>query len=583
MAVLSRNEVAEVLREIAVLLELRGENPFKARAYTSGARTLESFEGDFQMLVQEGRLSELPGFGEALVEKVTELAMTGRLAYHQQLKGSFPPGLLRLLEVPGLGPRKVRHLHEALGVASLSDLEAVCASGKVAELDGFGAKTQTKILEGIRNLEAYSRRHLWWAAREISIPLKEGLASLPGVLACETAGSLRRGLETVGDLDFLVACEDSGPVMTWFTQQQSVIEVTGQGPTKSSVRLVGGLGADLRVVPRAQFASALHHFTGSKEHNVLMRQRALSRGLSLSEWGLTSVSDSTVAPSPPDDEAALFGCLGLPWIAPELREGLGEIEAAERGDLPRLISAADIRGAFHNHTRASDGQDTLEAMVAAADSLGWEYLGIADHSKSSVQARGLDADRLLRQVEEIRRINASGLHRCRLLSGTECDILPDGSLDFPDSVLKELDYVVASVHSAFGQSEEEMTARILRAVEQPAVSMLGHLTGRLLLSREPYRISLEPILKACSERGVIIELNAHPKRLDLDWRHWKRAAAQGVLCSINPDAHAASDLAYVHAGINSARKGWLRASDVLNTRKLEDLWPLLRRQGRRPE
>jgi DNA polymerase (family 10) len=578
MASFSKTDVADVLREIAVLLELRGENPFKARAYTSGARTLEAYEGDFEELVREGKLGTLPGFGAALVDKVAELVTTGRMRYHEELRASIPEGLIQLLEIQGLGPKKAKALHEQLGVASLADLERACKEGRVAGLPGFGEKTQAKLLDGLKNREAYSRRHLWWAAKADSERILEGLRGLPGVTRVEAAGSLRRGLETVGDLDFLVACEDSAPVMDWFTTQAWVKEVTGHGTTKSSIRFESGLGADLRVVPAVQFSSALHHFTGSKDHNVQMRQRALARGLSLSEWGITPAQEGVESPPLPQSEEELFRTLGLPWIPPELREGLGEIEAAERNELPDLVTDADLKGAFHNHTNASDGRNTLEEMAAAADDLGWEYLGIADHSKSSLQARGLQADRLLRQIESIDKLNTSGRFRCRVFSGTECDILPDGSLDFPDDVLSRLDHVVASVHSAFSQSEEEMTARILRAIGNPNVTMLGHVTGRLLLAREPYRVDVDRILEACARLGVIVEINANPRRLDLDWRKWRKAAAMGVMTSINPDAHRTEDLAFVHAGVLVARKGWLCRKDVLNTRSVGEVERLLRRR-----
>jgi DNA polymerase (family 10) len=362
-----------------------------------------------------------------------------------------------------------------------------------------------------------------------------------------------------------------------------VKEVTAQGETKASVRFESGLQADLRLVPEEQFVFALHHFTGSKDHNVQMRQRALARGLSLSEWGLTRVgreprgaeetaTDASEPPAVPrvNSEAELFATLGLHAIPPELREGLGEIEAAEQGELPRLVEAGDLRGAFHNHTTASDGGNTLAEMVAAAAALGWEYLGIADHSKASFQANGLHEDRLLRQVAEIRAFNASGRHRTRVFAGVECDILADGRLDFDAAILAQLDYVVVSVHNAFAQDEATMTARIVRAIEHPGTTMLGHLTGRLLLRREGYRVDVGRVIDAALAHGVAIELNANPWRLDMDWRHWRKAAARGLLCAINPDAHDTAGLGHVRAGVNVARKGWLTRENVLTT------WPLAR-------
>ncbi len=365
---MTKSDIVDALEEIAVLLELQGENPFKVRAYQTGARALETMTDDLAIVIVEKRLGEVKGIGEALAKKITELHETGRLEYLEKQRAFVPRGLLEILEVPGLGAKKVRTLYDKLGVDSIVALTQACNDGRIAVLAGFGAKTQQKILDGIRNREAYSKRHLWWDANETAAPVLAALRALPEVERAEHAGSLRRGLETVGDLDFIVAARDPGPVMTWFTAQPDVQEVTGKGETKSSVRFTGGLQADLRVVPPEQFAFALHHFTGSKDHNVLMRHRALARGLSLSEWGLTPAVEGSGVPTPAGitDEVGLFAALGLHFIPPELREALGEIEAAERGPLPRLLEPGDLRGAFHNHTTASDGRDTLAAMATAA-------------------------------------------------------------------------------------------------------------------------------------------------------------------------------------------------------------------------
>lgn len=570
---MNKTEIADALEEIALLLELKGENPFKIRAYQGGARVLGSIEdAELATLIAEERLDSVKGIGEALAQKIAELHTTGRLEFLEKLRASIEPGLVEMLTVPGLGPKKIKALHDKLGVNDIAGLTAACNEGKVADLAGFGEKSQQKILEGIRNREAYGRRHLWWDAREVAAPIVEGLRKLPQVSRAEAAGSLRRGLETVGDLDFIVAAVDVAPVVEWFTTLPEVKEVTAKGDTKASVRFASGLQADLRLVPAAQFAFALHHFTGSKDHNVQMRQRALARGLSLSEWGLTPTEGSTTREVKADDEAGIFAALGLAFIPPELREGLGEIEAAEDGKLPELIRPADLRGAFHNHTSASDGHATLlEMAAAAAEALGWEYLGIADHSKSSFQANGLDEARLARQVADIRKLNTSGRFKTHVFAGVECDILADGRLDYDDATLASLDYVVASVHNALGQSEEDMTARVIRAVEHPATTMLGHATGRLLLRREGSKVNLGKVIDAAIANNVIIELNAHPVRLDLDWRLWRKAAAKGLLCAINPDAHETSGLAHVEAGVLAARKGWLTRADVLNTRPLAEV------------
>lgn len=653
----TKNEIADVLNEIALLLELKGENPFKIRAYQSGARVIESLEqAELERLLAANELLTVKGIGDALAKKVSELHATGRLEFFEKLKASVAPGLVELLEIPGLGPKKIKALHDQLGVADIAALTAACADDRVAALPGFGVKTQEKIVAGIKNRAAYGRRHLWWDAWHIAQPIVAGLRALECVIRAEAAGSLRRGLETVGDLDFIVSATKSEPVVAWFVGQPGVQEVTARGETKTSVRFISGLQADLRIVPDAQFAFALHHFTGSKDHNVQMRQRALARGLSLSEWGLSVVAATptptagtepvgdtssinraadarereriptvvrsagetspgvganaatkgkkragrvaTGAPSTggtpvrrvegqgrylADSEAELFSLLGLHPIPPELREGLGEIEAAEQGDsaqpcrsgLPTLVDLPDLRGTFHCHTTASDGRNTLAEMAAATASIGWEYLGIADHSKSSFQANGLTEQRLLEQVEAIRAFNASGRSTVHLFAGTECDILPDGRLDFDDAVLAKLDYVVVSVHSTFALDEAAMTRRLIRAIEHPRATMLGHLTGRLLLRREGYRVDVGKVIDAAIANRVIIEINAAPKRLDMDWRYWRKAAARGLLCSINPDAHETGELAYVRAGINSARKGWLTREQVINTRPLTEVKALL--------
>ena len=584
---MNKADIVDVLEDIAVLLELKGENPFKIRAYSTGARVLETMEADLGELIEAGELSGVKGIGSALVEKIETLHATGELAYYTELRGSVAPGLIAMLDIPGLGGKKVKKLHDALAVESIAALKAACESGEVEALKGFGKKSAEKILTGIANRAAYAKRHHWWTAREVAQPILEGLRGLPQTERAEVAGSLRRLRETVGDLDFIVASADPQPVMDWFVTQPAVAEVTAHGATKSSVRFEGGLQADLRVVPAEQFAFALHHFTGSKDHNVAMRQRALARGYSLSEWGLMEKgeerdlktvprSEATTSPGAertgPNElsaiktEEGLFKFLGLAEIPPELREGLGEIEAAEAQQLPKLVTSADIRGVFHNHTTASDGRGTIEEMAAAAGALGWDYLGLADHSKASYQANGLDDARVLRMIESIRAFNQSGASAVHVFSGIECDILPDGSLDLEESTLAALDYTVMSVHSSFSQSEEEMTARVIRAIEHPATTMLGHPTGRILLRREPYKIDLAKVIDAAIANRVIIEINANPRRLDMDWRLWRRAAERGLMCSINPDAHSTDGLGYFDAGVNIARKGWLEKEQVLNSR-----------------
>ncbi len=583
---MNKTEIAAVLTEIGTLLELKGENPFKIRAYQSGARLLEGLsEEDIAARVAAGTLEEVKGIGEALAQKISELHRTGRLEFYENLKASVPEGLVEILSIPGLGAKKVRALQEKLGVDTIAKLRAACAEGKVAALEGFGEKTQEKILAGIHNREAYGKRHLWAKAYDASAPILAGLRALPDVQQAESCGSLRRRMETVGDLDFLVATTNPAPIVDWFVGREGVQEVTARGESKASVRLQSGLQADLRLVPPEQFVFTLHHLTGSKDHNVQMRQRALARGLSMSEWGLFP-SDQKHGPTEkakpetgnlkPEtkpslvvkNEAELFKALDLEFIPPELREGRGELEAAEAGKLPKLVEESDIRGVFHNHTTASDGHNTLEEMTAAAQELGLEYLGIADHSKSSFQARGLDEARLAAQVEEIAKLNASKKFKTWVFTGTECDILPDGKLDFSKDTLAQLDYVVISVHSSFRQSREDMTKRIVRAMEKDHVTMLGHLTGRLLLEREAYDVDVDQVIDAAIANRVVIELNASPMRLDMDWRHWRKAVEKGLLTSINPDAHRTTQLAYYKLGVGVARKGWLTKESVVTTKPL---------------
>ena len=578
---MNKSEIATVLTDIGTLLELKGENPFKTRAYQSGARLIESLsEDEITERVKAGTLDEVKGVGEALAQKISELRTTGRLEFYEKLKASIPPGLVEMLQISGVGPKKIRALNEKLGVDSIAKLQQAATEGKIATLEGFGEKSQEKILEGIRNREKYGRRHLWSDAWEVAEPLLAGLRKLPQVKRAEHAGSLRRKMETVGDLDFLVATDDPKPVAEWFITAPGVQEVTANGETKASVRLTSGIQADLRLVPPEQFVFALHHFTGSKDHNVQMRQRALAQGLSMSEWGLVPSEGEGTAKQKAEErgrktdietEEQLFRKLGLVFVPPELREGLGEIEAAEKNALPDLVEDADIRGVFHNHTTASDGHNTLEEMTAAAQALGLEYLGIADHSKSSVQARGLSEERLAEQVATIKKLNASGKFKTYLFTGSECDILPDGRLDFADDVLATLDYVVVSVHSVFKQPVEEMTRRIIRAIENPHTTMLGHLTGRLLLQREGYGVDVDKIVDAAIAHQVVIELNASPWRLDMDWRHWRKAAERGLLCSINPDAHDIEGLAHFRTGVGAARKAWLTKKNILTTRPLAEV------------
>jgi len=572
---MDKKDIIDLLERIGTMMEIKGENPFKIRAYFAGARTLQTMEDDLGEVIAEGRLCDIHGIGKALTEKIETLHTTGKLEFYDKLVASVPSGLMDLLEVPGLGGKKIKALHEQLGVDSIESLTEVCQDGKVAELKGFGEKTQEKILSGIKNREAYAARHLWWDARRVVDQILPGLRALPEVERAEAAGSFRRGMETVGDLDFIVASSNPASIMDWFTSMDGIAEVTAHGDTKSSIRLEGGMQADLRVVPAEQFYFALHHFTGSKDHNVRMRQKALSMGLSLSEWGLRPEEEKDasrkVGKIEADSEEDVFKALGLAFVPPALREGMGEVEAAEKNELPELLQYEDLKGCFHNHTTASDGRNTLEEIAGESDQRGWEYLGIADHSKASFQANGLDEERLLKQISAIKELNESGKFRVHLFSGSEVDILSGGRLDFEDDILEQLDYVVASVHNGLSQDEDTMTERLIRAIEHPAVTMIGHLSGRLLLRREASKMKVQKIIDAALANKTILELNANPMRLDMDWRHWRRAAERGLMCCINPDAHALHHFDYQLAGVHAARKGWLTRENVLNARPLVDI------------
>lgn len=584
---MNKEQVANILVEIGVLLELKGENPFKTRAYVNGARALEGLDEPLEKVVAENRLGELKGIGEALQKKVTELVTTGKLVYYEDLKGSLPSGLLALLEIPGLGPKKIKALYDKLGIASVEQLEQACKEGKVAELAGFGEKTQTNICEGIARRRMYAARHLYSNAWRVSEPLLECLRQHPEVIRCSTAGSLRRCKEIIGDIDFLVSSKNPGTVIDYFTSLPDLLSVNAKGDTKASVIVQGGIQADLRVVSDAEFPFALAYFTGSKEHNIVMRQRAIERGLRLNEYGLFRSKEETRDPKllvACKTEEEIFQQLGLSYVPPELREDMGEFAAAEQGTIPRLIEWTDLRGSLHNHSTWSDGHNRPEEIARFMHGLGCDYWAITDHSKSSFQANGLDADRLRKEIVEIKEINQrladEGID-FRLLTGVEVDILIACQLDLQDDVLAELDVVVASIHQGFSQGEAENTKRLICAAENRFVHMLGHMTGRLLLEREGYKINAHAVIDACAATGTWIELNASPYRFDMDWRLWPYAKSKGVKCVINCDGHRNEHSGYLRLGAGAARKGWLTKEDVINTLPLEGLRRELKRKRER--
>jgi DNA polymerase (family 10) len=567
---MSKDDIISVFENIARLLELQGENPFKIRAYLHAAKALETLAEPLEKLVAEDRLVSVDGIGKATAEKIATLSTTGRLEYYNELREEFPPDILTLFDIQGLGGKKIKVLWDSLKVHSITSLERACKAGKVAELPGFGEKTAANILKAIEHMRSHAGEFRYGDIAALAESLLEDLLGHPDVGQAQIAGSFRRKKEIVRDLDFLVSSKKPEAVMEFFTTHPLVENILAHGATKSSVILKSGIQCDLRAVSAAEFPFALNYFTGSKEHNVRMRSRALLRGWSLNEYRFSAAEGRELREPLPEihEESDIYRALGLDPVEPELRENHGEIEAAEKHTLPRLVEWSNLRGAFHNHTTASDGRSTLEDMVAAAKELGLEYLGIADHSKASFQANGLDEKRLADQVARIAEINASekDIH---IFTGTECDILKDGSLDFSDEILASLDYVVASIHSSFTMPAAEMTARIIRAMENPFVTMLAHPTGRLLLGRDAYQLDIPTILDAAAATGTWIELNANPRRLDLDWRWWQLAKEKGVKCVINPDAHSTAGLQDLIFGIGIARKGWLSKDDVLNTLPLE--------------
>src|SRR5438874_3744418 len=585
---MTKAQIAEVLSEIATLLELKDENPFKIRAYANAARSIEAWGGNLADLQDEEALAKIPGIGKAIAAKIKELAGTGSLKYLQDLQSEFPAAILELFSIPGLGAKKIKALYETLQISSIEQLLQACQAGRVAQLPGFGETTQDRLCKAIAERTKHAGSFQLGQIAGEAEALKNDLAAHTDSLHVDVAGSYRRRREIVRDLDLVVATKKPESITQFFASHPLVESIIAKGPTKTSTRLRSGIQCDLRVVSADEYPFALNYFTGSKEHNIEMRNRALKRGWTLNEYRLASVPMAPGARKKQSirkiprvrDEAELYRALDLDFIPPELRENRGEFQPAEKRSLPRLIEAENLRGTFHCHTTASDGHNSLEEMAQAAQALGLEYLGIAEHSRSSIQAHGLDKAKLSAQVAAIRKLNQK-FNGFRLFAGIECDILRDGSLDFPDEVLAKLDFVVVSIHSVFNLSEAEMTKRIIRAISNPFVTILAHPTGRLLLQREPYLVDLPAILDAAAESGTWVELNAAPKRLDLDWRWWPRAKEKGVKCVIDPDAHRVERLQDLWFGIGVARKGWLTKDDVMNCLPLGKIEAELKRKRER--
>lgn len=574
---MNKSDITNTLDEFGTLLEIKGENPFKSRAFYNASRILATIPDDINRLVEEQEIQNIKGIGKSIASIIEELVSTGKSIEFENLKNEFPTGVFEMLKIPGIGPKKVSFLLYNLKIQSVEELESACKAGKLENAAGFGKKTQENILHGIEFLKKHSSRFLYNVAESSAAEILDILKKQKGVLRAEIAGSLRRRKETIGDIDILVSAQKKyiSQLMDVFTSYSSVERIIGKGETKSSVMLKNGINCDLRIVHDNEFPFALNYFTGSKEHNVRLRSIAKDIGLSLNEYGFTIIDSKSKKSSKKNiptckTEKDIYKTLGLNYIEPELREDFGEIEASQHNKLPKLITLNDLQGTFHCHTTYSDGKNTLSEMALAAQNIGWKYLGIADHSKVAVYANGLDAKRVTQQLNEIDSLNAK-LKNFYIFKGTEVDILPNGELDYSDKILSSFEFVVASVHSNFSLNEKEMTKRIIRALKNKYVTILGHLTGRLLLQREEYQLNKIDIINAAADYGKIIEINSHPMRLDLDWRLCKYAKEKGVKISINPDAHNIKGLNDVRYGVGIARKGWLEKQDVVNTLSVDKI------------
>ena len=565
---MDNKSVASTLERIADLLEIKAENPFKVRAYRNAARMIEGLGTDIRRHVEDKNLSDMPGIGKALEEKITLLVTEGRLEYYEELRAEIPAGVLEILSIPSLGPKKARALWKEANVETLADLRRACRDNRVAGLKGFGKRTQDKIIEGLDFREKHEGKFLLGRVRPVAMRLLEYLRACPEVKRAELAGSLRRWKEVVKDVDLLTSSTRPERVMEYFVRADGVAEVIVRGKTKTSVRLNSGMQVDLRVVADDQFAPALVYFTGSKAHNVAMRGLAQKRGLKINEYGIFRGKKSLPCPN----EKAFYKILDLPFIPPEMREDLGEFDLDK---IPRLIEITDLKGVLHTHSTWSDGTAEIEAMAEKARSMGLSYMGLSDHSQAASYANGLDGARLGRQMKEVDGLNKRWKN-FKILKGLECDILPSGDLDLDPKTLSRLDFVIGSIHSRFDMNEGEMTKRVCKALSNKNLHILGHPTGRLLLARDGFKIDLDQVIEAAKKSKKIIELNANPNRLDLDAPHCRRARERSVKLSINPDAHSTDGLEDIRYGVAVARRAWLEANDVINTKDLKGLRAILR-------
>jgi DNA polymerase (family 10) len=571
---MDKKAVADVLEQIAAFLELRGENPFRIRAFRTAARAIGSYGGDLRQGLEDGSLAAAKGVGPATLQIAAELINTGRAGMLEELREQIPPGLVEMLAISGLGVAKIRQIHDVLGIESLPDLEAAAMDGRLAKLPRFGRKTSENILKSIAFLRQATAFRLSHHAAEEAEGLRSALARLPGVTAVIVAGDVRRRSEVVRDLVLVLVAEVSpAELFKRLSQFPGVHEFGGQDERRLTLRFAGGASAQIVVTTPVNVGAVLAQATGSEQHLDELARHAAARGFSLA--GAALWHGSEFVPTP--DEERLYGALGLPFIPPELREGRGEVAAAARGELPRLLELGDLRGFLHCHTNYSDGSTTVEQLAVACRAAGYQYVGITDHSQAAAYAGGLTSDDLLRQADEIDEVNGR-LEGIRVLKGVEADILADGRVDFEEQVLARLDFVIASIHSRFNMTPPEMTARLLAAMDNRYLTIIGHPTGRLLLSRDPYGIDLDAIIEKAARQGVALEINADPHRLDLDWRVLRRARAGGAMISIGADAHSIPGIGYVEYGVGMARKGWLGPDDILNARSVEDFTAFARRR-----
>jgi len=571
---MENRKIAQFFAEIADILDIQGENPFRIRSYRNAARQIEDLTDNLAALAAAGGdLTRLSGIGTSIADKIKEIAATGHLQFLDELKKKLPPGLPELLRIEGLGPKKVKLFYDRLAIDTLDQLEAAARAHKLRDLPGMGEKSEEKLLHAIENFRPGAGRYRLDVGFTYAESIAGYLKEVPGLQALVPAGSLRRRRETIGDLDILAICREGAPLMDAFVKYDDAEEVIAHGTTKSSLRLTGGLQVDVRVLEEKSFGAALLYFTGSQDHNIALRKLAQAKGLKVSEYGVFSSSgEETMLAGKTEEEC--YRVLGLAWIPPELRENRGEIEAAARGKLPDLVDLKDIRGDLQMHTTATDGKNSIAEMAAAAKKLGYEYIALTDHSQAVKVAGGLNEKELARHLKEIDRVREA-VDGIAILRGVEVDILADGSLDLKDEILRECDVVVASVHYRFNLPEKEMTKRIVTALKNKYVNILGHPTGRLLLEREPYQVKIEEVIRAAVSEGVTLEINAHPSRLDLNDVHARMAHEMGAQLAINTDAHADSQLALMKYGVFTARRAWLEKKDLINTRPLQELRRML--------